>query len=148
MTISLFSVLCFINISKSDFYGLYARWYYRTSSLFQLNDLLLNMWIYCILSFTSLASITVPTPTVRVMVGTLERSFPKKRALATIVSLARVFTLVLDTRLEPGSLKAMCPSGPMPKKTRDTEWRKINNRLVDGKYAMILNRIVDGYESK
>lgn len=63
---------------------------------------------------TSLASMTVPTPTVRAMVGTLDRSLPKKRALATMVSLAKVFTLVLDTRLEPGSLNAMCPSGPIP----------------------------------
>lgn len=50
---------------------------------------------------------TVPTPTVRAMVGTLERLLPKKRALATMVSFARVFTLVLETRLEPGSLNAM-----------------------------------------
>jgi len=57
---------------------------------------------------------TVPTPTVRAMVGTFERSPSKNLALAMIVSLARVFTLVLETRLEPGSLKAMWPSGPIP----------------------------------
>lgn len=57
---------------------------------------------------------TVPTPTVRALVGTLVRSPSKNRALAMIVSLARVFTRVLDTKLEPGSLKAMWPSGPIP----------------------------------
>lgn len=31
-----------------------------------------------------------------------------------IVSFAKVFTLVLETKLEPGSLKAMWPSGPIP----------------------------------
>lgn len=56
---------------------------------------------------TSFASITVPTPTVSAMVGTFERSPSKNLALAMIVSFARVFTLVLETRLEPGSLKAM-----------------------------------------
>lgn len=66
---------------------------------------------------TSLASMTVPTPTVRAMVGTLERSLPKKRAFARMVSFANVFTLVLETRLEPGSLNAMWPSGPMPTET-------------------------------
>ena len=63
---------------------------------------------------TSFASMTVPTPTVRAMVGTFERSPSKNRALAMIVSFARVFTLVLETKLEPGSLKAMWPSGPIP----------------------------------
>lgn len=66
---------------------------------------------------TSLASMTVPTPTVSAMVGTFERSPSKNRALAMMVSFASVFTLVLDTRLEPGSLNAMWPSGPIP----DTE---------------------------
>lgn len=67
---------------------------------------------------TSFASMTVPTPTVSAMVGTFERSPSKNRALAMIVSFARVFTLVLETRLEPGSLKAMWPSGPIPDRTR------------------------------
>lgn len=57
---------------------------------------------------------TVPTPTVKAIVGTLVRSPLKNLAFANIVSIAKVFTLVLDTRLEPGSLKAMCPSGPIP----------------------------------
>jgi len=35
---------------------------------------------------TSLASITVPTPTVKACLGTLDISFPKKRALASRVS--------------------------------------------------------------
>lgn len=61
---------------------------------------------------------TVPTPTVSAMVGTFERSPSKNRALAMIVSCASVFTLVLETRLEPGSLKAMWPSGPIPDKTK------------------------------
>ena len=59
---------------------------------------------------------TVPTPTVRAMWGTCEMSPPKKRALAMMVSCARVFTLVRDTRLEPGSLNAICPSGPIPER--------------------------------
>jgi hypothetical protein len=37
---------------------------------------------------TSLASMTVATPTVRAFVGTLERSLSKKREFATIVSYA------------------------------------------------------------
>lgn len=56
---------------------------------------------------TSLASMTVPTPTVKAIVGTLERSPSKNLALASIVSIAKVFTRVLDTKLDPGSLKAM-----------------------------------------
>lgn len=75
-----------------------------------------GLWTPCVL--TSLASMTVPTPTVRAMVGTLARSPSKNRALARMVSMASVFTRVLDTRLEPGSLKAMCPSGPMPAQER------------------------------
>jgi len=69
---------------------------------------------------TCFASITVPTPTVRAMVGTFERSPSKNRAFAWMVSIARVFTLVLEARLEPGSLKAMWPSGPIPA----TKWRR------------------------
>jgi hypothetical protein len=38
----------------------------------------------------------------------------KKRALAAIVSCASVLSRVRDTKLEPGSLKAICPSGPIP----------------------------------
>lgn len=37
-------------------------------------------------ALTSLASMTVATPTVRAMVGTLDRSPSKKRALARMVS--------------------------------------------------------------
>ena len=58
-------------------------------------------------SQTSLESITVPTPTVRAIDGTLDKSFPKNLALATTVSFARVLTRVRDTNDEPGSLKAM-----------------------------------------
>ena len=46
--------------------------------------------------------------------GTLLMSLSKKRAFAIIVSWARVLRRVRETRLDPGSLKAMCPSGPMP----------------------------------
>jgi len=63
---------------------------------------------------TSLASITVPTPTVSACFGTLLMSFPKNLALASKVSCARVFTLVREANDEPGSLKAICPSGPIP----------------------------------
>ena len=63
---------------------------------------------------TSRASMTVPTPTVRALVGTFDISPSKNRALAMIVSCAKVLIRVLDTRLEPGSLKAIWPSGPIP----------------------------------
>lgn len=63
---------------------------------------------------TSLESITVPTPTVKACLGTLLMSCPKNLAFASKVSWARVFTLVLETNDEPGSLKAICPSGPIP----------------------------------
>lgn len=65
---------------------------------------------------TSRASITVPTPTVSAIFGTMLRSPPKNRELATIVSYAKVLILVRDVSEEPGSLKAMCPSGPIPPK--------------------------------
>ena len=46
--------------------------------------------------------------------GTASMLPPKNLALAMMVSWARVLTLVLDTREDPGSLKAMWPSGPIP----------------------------------
>ena len=64
---------------------------------------------------TSLASITVPTPTVSAWVGTWLISPSKNLAFAWMVSRAKVLIRVLDTKLDPGSLKAMWPSGPMPK---------------------------------
>uniref|UniRef100_A0A2M4C7Q8 Putative secreted protein n=1 Tax=Anopheles marajoara TaxID=58244 RepID=A0A2M4C7Q8_9DIPT len=67
-----------------------------------------------IIIITSRASITVATPTVKACFGTLLISLPKKRAFASSVSCANVFTLVRDASEEPGSLKAMCPSGPIP----------------------------------
>ena len=67
-----------------------------------------------VLLYTSLASMTVPTPTVRAVVGTFDTSSPKNRALALMVSTARDLILVLEDRDDPGSLNAMCPSGPMP----------------------------------
>ena len=57
---------------------------------------------------------TVPTPTVSAVVGTFETSPPKNLALALMVSTARDLILVRDTSDDPGSLKAMCPSGPIP----------------------------------
>lgn len=63
---------------------------------------------------TSLASITVPTPTVSASFGTNDISLPKKRAFAANVSCVRVLTRVRDTKDEPGSLNAIWPSGPMP----------------------------------
>ena len=56
---------------------------------------------------TSLASITVPTPTVNACFGTLLISFPKNLAFASRVSWANVLTLVLEANDEPGSLNAM-----------------------------------------
>lgn len=67
---------------------------------------------------TSLASITVPTPTVSAVLGTLSTSLSKKREFATIVSVVSVFTRVREVREEPGSLNAMWPSGPMPPTNR------------------------------
>ena len=63
---------------------------------------------------TLLAAITVPTPTVNAVEGTLLMSPSKKRELAILVSRVRVFWRVREVNEEPGSLKAICPSGPMP----------------------------------
>ena len=72
-------------------------------------------WLYMYMCVcTSLASMTVPTPTVRADLGTLVTSPPKNLALASMVSTANDLILVRDTREEPGSLNAMCPSGPIP----------------------------------
>ena len=59
-------------------------------------------------------SITYATPTVNANLGTLDTSPSKNLAFAIIVSYANVFTLVLDVNDDPGSLNAICPSGPMP----------------------------------
>lgn len=56
-------------------------------------------------TMTSLLSMTVATPTVRAIRGTAEISLLKKRALARIVSYARVLMRVLDAKEEPGSCK-------------------------------------------
>ena len=69
-------------------------------------------------SITSRASITVPTPTVSAVLGTLFRSPSKKRLLAMMVSWVRVFWRVREVSDEPGSLKAMWPSGPTPPMNR------------------------------
>ena len=60
----------------------------------------------------------VPTPTVKAVSGTWLISPPKKRELAIFVSRVRVFILVLDVKDEPGSLNAMCPSGPTPPRNK------------------------------
>ena len=72
------------------------------------------LWAPVMRIMTSRASITVATPTVRASVGTLDKSSPKNRALARMVSWASVLTLVLLARDDPGSLNAMWPSGPIP----------------------------------
>ena len=60
-----------------------------------------------IIVLTSLASITVATPTVKAALGTLLTSPPKNLALAIIVSTANDLIRVLETNEEPGSLKAI-----------------------------------------
>ena len=50
---------------------------------------------------------TVPTPTVHAIFGTLVISLSKNLELATTVSMASVFTLVRETKDDPGSLNAM-----------------------------------------
>lgn len=85
------------------------------------------LWAPVITMMTSLASMTVPTPTVSAILGTSEMSLLKNRELAMMVSYAftsepfqereeftRVLMRVREVRLLPGSLNAMCPSGPMP----------------------------------
>ncbi len=57
---------------------------------------------------------TVPTPTVSAALGTLAVSPLKNLALASMVSTASDLILVLEVREEPGSLKAIWPSGPIP----------------------------------
>ena len=56
---------------------------------------------------TSLASMTVPTPTVKEDFGTLLTSPPKNLAFASMVSTARDLIRVRETSEEPGSLNAM-----------------------------------------
>ena len=63
---------------------------------------------------TSRASRMVCTPTLRAVWGTLVMSLSKKRELARMVSSASGTALVRDERDDPGSLKAMWPSGPTP----------------------------------
>lgn len=58
---------------------------------------------------------TVPTPTVNALFGTFDKSLLKNLAFASSVSCASVLTRVLETREDPGSLNAICPSGPMPR---------------------------------
>lgn len=81
---------------------------------------LLSIHHRSVLSLSNLAKlliqVTYATPTVRASLGTRVRSPPKNLALAIIVSYANVLTLVLEVKEEPGSLKAICPSGPMPKR--------------------------------
>jgi hypothetical protein len=50
---------------------------------------------------TSLDSNTVATPTVNAILGTLDKSFPKNRELAKIVSYASVLIRVREANDEP-----------------------------------------------
>ncbi len=79
----------------------------RDTNLFE------NMWPLQRIR-TSFALMTVPTPTVRASEGTSSGLPPKKRALAILVSVVSVLIRVRLERLEPGSLNAICPSGPIP----------------------------------
>ena len=63
---------------------------------------------------TSSADMMVLTPTVRACLGTLFTSLSKNRELAITVSVVSVLIRVRDANEEPGSLKAMWPSGPIP----------------------------------
>lgn len=72
------------------------------------------LWDPVMSIITSFESMTVPTPTVNACLGTLEMSFPKNLAFASNVSWAKVLTRVRDANEEPGSLKAIWPSGPIP----------------------------------
>ena len=54
------------------------------------------LWAPVIITMTSLASMTVCTPTVNAILGTLLISFSKNLELAIIVSYANVFNLVRD----------------------------------------------------
>lgn len=73
----------------------------KWTSMFLLHSLSKHCYL------TSLASITVATPTVRAIFGTLDMSSSKNRAFAKIVSLANVLTRVRDTSDDPGSLNAI-----------------------------------------
>ena len=67
---------------------------------------------------TLLAAMTVPTPTVSAVSGTFVMSPPKNREFAILVSRVSVFILVREASDDPGSLKAICPSGPTPPRKR------------------------------
>ena len=60
----------------------------------------------------------MPTPTVKAVLGTLFTSLSKKRELAIMVSVVNVLTRVRAHKEAPGSLNAMCPSGPIPPKNK------------------------------
>jgi hypothetical protein len=65
---------------------------------------LLNATLFCnpvTTTSTSLLSGAVPTPTVSAILGTASMSLLKKRALARIVSYARVLTRVREARDDP-----------------------------------------------
>ena len=81
------------------------------SGIYYLNDTDTNG---VIIINTSSESKTVLTPTVNAVFGTLSTSLSKNLELAIIVSWVKVFTLVVDESEEPGSLNAICPSGPIP----------------------------------
>ena len=57
----------------------------------------------------------VASPWVRQWVGTASISLPKNRALSERVCAVRVLMRVREASEDPGSLKPICPSVPMPR---------------------------------
>ena len=66
------------------------------------------------INIISFDSRIVPTPIERANFGT-SSIFSKNLELSEIVCSSSTTILVLDPRDEPGSLKAMCPSPPIPR---------------------------------
>jgi hypothetical protein len=57
----------------------------------------------------------VPNPWVRQWAGTASMSSPKKRALSNRVWRVSVLIRVREASEDPGSLKPICPSVPIPR---------------------------------
>ena len=75
-------------------------------------------WPVATIKITFRASITVATPTVNASLGTFSESLSKKRELAMRVSCVSVLMRVREASDDPGSLNAICPSGPIPPRNR------------------------------
>jgi hypothetical protein len=89
---------------KSRRYMEPRRKFQRTKWFTPSSMALLNATLFCnpvTTTSTSLLSSTVPTPTVSAILGTASMSLLKKRALARIVSYARVLTSVREARDDP-----------------------------------------------